>query len=142
MEANVDYLGKWPLSGKEARREKRLIPITPDKHLHLIHGKEQHVLVSMIVSNDYLNVGLLTVPVNGRSDFETHAGDETLYVIEGELVVHTLKPGEVYDEKSASHMSHLVHQDQKMLIPEGVRHRYLNFTNDPVKVYFAVAPKL
>jgi len=39
-----------------------LVAIRQDNHLHLIHGQERHVLVSMIVSNDYLNVGLMTIP--------------------------------------------------------------------------------
>ena len=31
---------------------------------------------------------------------------------------------------------------EKMPIPEGTRHQYINFTSEPIKLYFAVAPGL
>ena len=142
MRANVDYLGKWPVDGAKVRKEKKLVVIRGDNHLHLIHGQEQHVLISMIVSNDFMNVGLLTIPVGGYSEMESHPGDETLYALEGDLTVRTLGPDEKEDEKSASYMSHQIRQWEKMLVSEGIRHQYLNFTEEPVKVFFAVAPKL
>lgn len=142
MRANVDYLGKWPVDGAKVRKEKRLVVIRDDNHLHLIHGQEQHVLVSMIVSNDYLNVGLMTIPVGGYSEMECHAGDETLCALEGSLTVRTMGPNEKEDKKRASHMSHPVEQGEKMLIPQGTQHQYINFTEEPLRVFFAVAPKL
>ncbi len=99
-------------------------------------------MVSMIVSNDYINVGLISIPAAGRSEFEIHNGDETLYVLQGDLAVRTLEPDETDDRENASHMCHRVRKSEKMLIPEGIRHQYLNFTGGPVKIYFAVAPTL
>jgi len=96
----------------------------------------------MIVSNDYLNVGLMTIPVGGYSEMESHPGDETLCALEGNLTVRTIGPEEKEDRKSASCMSHQIHQGEKMLIPEGTRHQYINFTEHPVKAFFAVAPRL
>jgi gentisate 1,2-dioxygenase len=142
MRANTDYLGKWPVDGAKSRKEKKLMVIRKDDHLHLIHGRKQHVLISMIVSNDYMHVGLITIPIGGYSEMETHPGDETLYALEGDLTVRTLKPNEKEDKKSASHMSHRIEQGEKMLIPEGTQHQYINFTNAPIKIFFAVAPKL
>jgi len=142
MRANVDYLRKWPVDGAKIRKEKRLVTIRENNHLHLIHGREQHVLISMIVSNDFMNVGLITIPVGGYSEMESHHGDETLYALEGDLTVRTVGPGEKEDKKSASYMSHQIHQGEKMLIPEGTQHQYINFTEEPVKAFFAVAPKL
>ncbi len=142
MGANVDYLGRWPVNGAKVRKEKRLVAIRADSHLHLIHGREQHVLVSMIVSNDFLNVGLITIPVGGYSEMESHAGDETLYALEGDLTVRTIGLDDKEDKESASFMSYEIHQSEKMLIPEGTRHQYLNFTEEIVKVFFAVAPRL
>ncbi len=142
MRANVDYLGKWPVDGSKVRKEKRLIVIREDNHLHLIHGQEQHILISMIVSNDFTNVGLITIPVGGYSEMESHSGDETLYALEGDLTVRTIGPSEKEDKKSASYMSHQIQQGEKMLIPEDTQHQYLNFTEEPVKAFFAVAPRL
>ena len=142
MRANTDYLGKWPVDGAKVRKEKRLVVIRQDDHLHLVHGRKQHVLISMIVSNDFMNVGLITIPVGGYSEMESHPGDETLYALEGDLTVRTIGPDEKEDKKSASYMGHQIQQGEKLLIPEGTRHRYINFTEEPVKVFFAVAPRL
>lgn len=142
MRANVDYLGKWPVDGAKVRKEKRLVVIRGDNHLHLVHGQEQHVLVSMIVSNDFMNVGLLTIPVGGYSELERHSGDETLCALKGDLTVRTIGPDEPEDKKSASYMSHQIQQGEKMLIPEDTQHQYINFTEEPIKVFFAVAPEL
>ena len=142
MRANIDYLGKWPVDGAKVRREKRLVVIRDDNHLPLIHGQEHHVLVSMIVSNDYLNVGLMTIPVGGYSEMECHAGDETLCALEGNLTVRTVGPNEKEDKKTASHMSHALEQGEKMLIPQGTQHQYINFAEEPLRVFFAVAPTL
>lgn len=142
MRANIDYLGKWPADGAKLRKEKRLVAIGQDNHLHLIHGQERHVLISMIVSNDFINVGLIAIPVGGYSEMESHPGDETLCALEGNLTVRTIGPEEKEDRKSASYMSHQIYQGEKMLIPEGTRHQYINFTEHPVKAFFAVAPQL
>jgi len=142
MRANIDYLGRWPVDGTKVREEKRLVAIRDDNHLHLIHGQEQHVLISTIVSNDFLNVGLITIPVGGYSEMECHAGDETLYALQGDLTVRTVGPDEKEDKESASFISYQIHQSDKMLIPEGTRHQYLNFTEEVIKVFFAVAPRL
>ena len=42
----LDLLGRWPVSGEEARKNNRLIHIPPGKMLRLIHCKENHILVS------------------------------------------------------------------------------------------------
>ena len=142
MKANIDYLGKWPVDGKKSREEKRLVAIRERDHLPIIHGQEQHVLMSMIVSNDFLNVGIITIPVGGYSEMECHSGDETLYALQGELTIRTLGPNEKEDKDNASFMSYQVQQSEKMLIPEGTKHQYLNFTEEVIKVFFAVAPRL
>ena len=142
MRANIDYIGKWPVDGAKVREENRLVAIREDNHLHLIHGQEQHVLISAIVSNDFLNVGLITIPVGGYSEMECHAGDETLYALQGDLTVRTKRPDEKEEEESASFMSYQIHQSEKMLIPEGIEHQYLNFTDKVLKIFFAVAPRL
>ncbi len=53
----LDLLGRFPVSGEEARKNKRLIHIPQDKMLRLIHGKENHILVSFFVSNDFVHFG-------------------------------------------------------------------------------------
>ena len=89
---NLNNLGKWPISGEEARKNKKLIHIPPDKTLKVIHGKKNHILVSFFVSNDFVHFGKMQIPKGIYSDPEIHKGDEVLFVLKGRLTV------QVYDE--------------------------------------------
>ena len=83
----LDMLGRYPISGAEARKNQRLIHIPQDKMLRLIHGKENHILVSFFVSNDFVHFGTIQIPKGIYSDPETHKGDEVLFVLKGKLTV-------------------------------------------------------
>ena len=137
----LDLLGKYPLSGEEARKNKRLIHIPPDKMLRLIHGKQNHILVSFFVSNDFVHFGKIQIPRGVYSDPEKHKGDEVLFVLKGRLTVQVY---EEEDEEDASvlHESYEILPEEQFLIPEGMKHRYLNFSNDVVEAVFGVAPEL
>ena len=140
MRPNLSSLGRWPVEGKKARQEKTLFHLTPEQYLPLIHGKEKHVLFSFMVSNDYMHAAILTIPVGGHSEVESHQGDEALYVLEGDLVVRLVPEEESKDKKSAVYQSHHIYCGEKCLIPEGVKHQYLNFTTRVVKVFVAMGP--
>ena len=71
----LDMLGRYPISGVEARKNRRLIHIPQDKMLRLIHGKENHILVSFFVSNDFVHFGIIQIPKGIYSDPDTHKGD-------------------------------------------------------------------
>ncbi len=141
LKRSLDSLGSWPAPGPELRKLKQLVIIRPQEQLCLLHGKERHVLFSFIVSNDYMHLALLTVPVSGVSEFETHGGDEVIDVLEGELCVRISASA---DERTddAAYPHYRLNLREKMLIPAGTRHQYLNFTNDVVRAYVAVAPEL
>ena len=138
---NLEYVGHWPVDPEEARAKKRLIHITPNEHLHLIHGADQHILVSIVISNEYVTLGLLTIPPGGWSEIEDHDGEEALQVLQGTLVVRTFEPGEELDTEKASHMSLTVHCGERLYLPKGMKHCYKNFGEDTIKAYFAVAPR-
>ena len=139
---NIEYIGRWPMDPLEARKKKRLIHITPEGHLHLIHGAGQHILVSLAVSNEYVSLGVLTIPPGGYSEIEDHDGEEALSVLQGTLVVRTFEPGEELDTKKTSQMSLTARCGEKVFIPRGIKHCYKNFGEDTVRAYFAVAPRL
>jgi quercetin dioxygenase-like cupin family protein len=139
---NTDYIGHWPVDPEGARAAKRLIAISPTEHLHLIHGRDQHILVSLIVSNEHVTVGLLTIPPGGFSEIEGHDGEEALEVLQGTLVVRTFDSGEELDTEKASHMSLTVRCGEKLYLPRGMKHCYKNFGEDSVRAFFAVAPAL
>jgi mannose-6-phosphate isomerase-like protein (cupin superfamily) len=138
---NIDSLGNWPAPGPKLREIKQLTIIKPEDHLTLIHGKEKHVLFSFVVSNDYIHLAVLKVPVAGISELESHEGDEIINVLEGDLCVR-IPTSEDERMDSATYPHTWLKARESMLIPEGVKHQYLNFTNDVVKAYVAIAPKL
>ncbi|NQS89452.1 cupin domain-containing protein [Patescibacteria group bacterium] len=137
---SIDSLGKWPAPGPQLRHNKQLVQITPKEHLPLIHGKKQHVLMDFIVSNDYMHLALLTIPVGGYSELEAHKGDEAGAVLEGNLAVRI--PSKKENRKNATYDHYHIEQGRKFFIPEGVRHQYINFTDNPIKTYIATAPEL
>jgi mannose-6-phosphate isomerase-like protein (cupin superfamily) len=137
----LDLLGKYPMSGEEARKNKRLIHIPPDKMLRLIHGKENHILVSFFVSNDFVHFGKIQVPKGIYSDPETHRGDEVLFILKGKLTVQVYEE-EDEEDTSVLHESYEILPEEQFLIPEGMKHRYLNFSNEVVEAVFGIAPEL
>jgi len=141
LKTNLDSLGKWPISGKEARKNKRLIYIPKNKMLRLIHGKKNHILVSFFVSNDYINFGTMQIPKGIYSDPEIHKGDEVLFVLEGKLSVQTYDK-EKNDSSSVLNEIYEIYEGEQFLIPERIKHRYLNFSDTVVKVLFGIAPRL
>jgi quercetin dioxygenase-like cupin family protein len=140
-QSNLGYLGRWPVDPAAARAARRLIPVTPADHLHLIHGRSQHVLISVIVSNEHVTLLLLTIPPGGWSEIEGHDGEEALALLEGTLVIRTFAPGEEQDLSKTSQMSLTVHRGEKAFIPKGVKHSYKNFGEDVVRAYVAIAPR-
>jgi len=141
MESRIDLLGKWPLSGEEARENNRLIYIPQDKMLQLIHGKNNHFLVSFFISNDFVNFGIMDIPKGIYSEPEVHKGDEVLFILEGTLIVKTYEQDNV-DKNSVLHETFEINEGEQFLMPEGIIHKYLNFSNKVVKALFGIAPQL
>ena len=137
----LDMLGRYPISGVEARKNQRLIHIPQDKMLRLIHGKENHILVSFFVSNDFVHFGTIRIPKGIYSDPETHKGDEVLFVLKGKLTVQVYEDTDEEDT-SVLHESYEILPEEQFLIPEGMKHRYLNFSNEIVEAVFGIAPEL
>ena len=141
----LDMLGKYPISGPQARENQRLIHIPQDKMLRLIHGKENHILVSFFVSNDYVHFGTIQIPKGIFSDPEVHKGDEVLFVLKGKLTVQVYeKESDEKEESDTSvlHESYEICPEEQFYIPEGMKHRYLNFSDEVVEAVFGIAPEL
>ena len=137
----LDMLGRYPISGVEAGKNRRLIHIPQDKMLRLIHGKENHILVSFFVSNDFVHFGIIQIPKGIYSDPETHKGDKVLFVLKGKLTVQVYEDADEEDT-SVLHESYEILPEEQFLIPEGMKHRYLNFSNEIVEAVFGIAPEL
>ena len=140
MESALDKLGSWPIPGEEARKNGRMIHIPREKVLRVIHGKKNHFLMSFFISNNYVHFGTVQIPKGIYSDPETHKGDEVLFVLKGTLTVQAFNNNN--DDESVLHESYEINEDEQFLMPEGVKHRYLNFSNNVVEALFAIAPEL
>lgn len=141
VKRTIDALGNWPAPSSVLRKEKQLVILRPDNRLTLIHGRERHILFSFLVSNDYMNVAIVSIPVATTSEVEKHKGDEVINVLEGELCVRICNAGDgIKGETAFPHLR--IRKRETMLIPEGVSHQYINFSNDVVKAYVAIAPRL
>lgn len=132
-------LGTWPVPGPEAREKKQMIPVGSGQTLDVIHGEENHVLMSFFVSNDFVHVGKMTIPANGCSDPETHRGDEVLLCLEGTVSIFLPKEGQ---EEAVSTERYEVRTGERFFIPEGVNHQYFNLTAHICQVLLSVAPEL
>ena len=137
----LGLLGRYPIPGEVARKNKRLIHIPQDRMLKLIHGKENHILISFFVSNDFVHFGKIQIPKGIYSDPETHKGDEVLFVLKGKLTVQVYEE-EDEEDTSVLHESYEILPEEQFLIPEGMKHRYLNFSNEVVDAVFGIAPEL
>lgn len=136
----LDLIDKWPIPGPEAREKKQIFVIKPDQTLEVIHGNKKHILVSFAISNDFIHFGMMTIPSGVISDPEVHKrGDEVFYVLEGSISVIITSANE---NKSVSKSRFEVNQGERFLIPEGIYHRYLNLSKEPVKLIFGIAPEL
>ncbi len=140
MSGNINDLGKWPLVGQKAREDGRLIHISRDRWLKVIHGKKNHILLGFFISNDFVHFGKLKIPVGIHSDPETHEGDEVLFVLKGSLTVQAYEDDD--DGESVLHKTYKVDTGEQFFMPEGIRHRYINFSNEVVEAIFGIAPEL
>ena len=140
MKNAIEHLGEWPIPGVEARKNGRLIHIPRAKVLRLIHGKKNHFGISFFVSNDYVHFGTMQIPKGVYSDPEIHKGDEVLFILKGTLTVQAIEDDD--GDESVLHETYEINEGEQFLMPEGVKHRYLNFSNNVVEALFAIAPGL
>lgn len=141
MTTNVlSKLGRFPIAGPEARDKKQMVVIKPADSLKLIHGDDNHVLVSFYVSNDFIHTGKIVIPANKLSDHETHQGDEVFYVTKGTISVLITEEKEA--QKSVSNKRFAIGTGERFFIPAGVTHQYFNFSDNVGEIVFSIAPNL
>ncbi|MCK6626213.1 MAG: cupin domain-containing protein [Anaerolineae bacterium] len=127
-----EWLGNWPMALTEARRKFTIQIVREQDVLWGLEGQTQQVLVGLLASTEHLTVGKIELLPGQKSDVQLHHGDESLYLLDGQLNVRTpendgqrwfeLKPGDGF------------------YIPQGVPHQYYNISGQPVSFLFGVAP--
>jgi quercetin dioxygenase-like cupin family protein len=82
---------------------------------------------------------LVNILPGGISDYEVHKGDEIVNVLYGEMNV-VISQDE--NDSSVSAEAYNLKKDEKLIIPEGYKHRYLNLHSNAVSFYSCIAPAL
>ena len=143
MKSPMERLGRFPVEGKEVRQRREMVVVKKEDALQMIHGKDNHVLISLFVSNDRVHVGTMTIPANQFSDPETHKGDEVFYVVSGpvSILIEEME-AQGGEGKSVSTARYEVQEGERFLIPEGWTHRYYNPETSSAKLLFTIAPGL
>ena len=126
------WLERWPHARGEAAREMTMHVLRDEDLLWRLEGAEQQVLVGLIASTKNLTVGKFDLLPGRHSSVQVHAGDESLYVLDGTLNVRV-------PENDGQRWFELTPGDG-FYLPQGVPHQYYNMTDKPAGVIFGVAP--
>jgi quercetin dioxygenase-like cupin family protein len=102
-----------------------------DLRWRLEAGTPNPIPVGLLASTEHITVGIADLSIGQKGEWQTHAGDECGYVLEGTLGLGVEGP----DARKWFE----VHAGDGWYVPEGVQHRYLAPAG-PAKIIFAVAP--
>jgi quercetin dioxygenase-like cupin family protein len=126
------WIGNWPMASSEGNGGFKIKVIRDSDMLWRMEGQSKHLLTGLLASTDQLTVGKLFLLPGQESEFEVHGGDESLYLLQGNLTLcveasdgspwYELKPGDGF------------------YLPEGTRHQYRNISNEATELLFGVAP--
>jgi len=130
----LDDIGKWPVSGPKIRNYPHFFYHIPEeKALNVIAGLENPVLMKFFVSNDFVHVGKIIIPVGGKgvrkSDVDSHAGDCCLYLEKGPLTVFISDTREVFYLKDR----------EAIYIPKNTKYQLLNYEHEVITAIFAIS---
>lgn len=134
-------LGCFPISGKMARKEKKIYLIRKEETLRFIQeGYNGHLFLSFYVSNDFLHIGKLTIPAGIFSKPERHGGDEIIYCLKGNISVLIYDKDQDPDSITKKRLE--AKQGERVFVPKGVSHQYYNFETFSSELIFTIAPNL
>lgn len=132
----MNVYDKFPVSGEEAREKGQFYKITSDTAIKTVSGKKNPVLLEFRVSNDFVNLGVITIPAGGigprQTEYDSHKGDAVLYVEEGPITFYFPDTKKVFQ----------VEKSEFMFIPENTVYKMINYTGKVVKAVFIVAPEM
>lgn len=122
----------WPISDKEFRDNAEIILVNEKDTLNLIRGEQAFILYRIFISNNLVTSGTIEIAPGKQSEYEKHQGDESIYLNKGLITVHTIENSEEKDYE--------LEPGDVLLIPEGVEHKYFNFSTEQVEIIFGIAP--
>jgi quercetin dioxygenase-like cupin family protein len=130
--AQDQWLGQWPMAQAEVQNHSTIQVLREADFLWRLEGQNQQALVGILASTEHLTVGKIHLLPGQQTDVQAHGGDESLYLLEGDLNVRL-------PENEGPRWFELKSRDG-FYIPEGAPHQYYNMSNRPVTLIFGVAP--
>jgi quercetin dioxygenase-like cupin family protein len=127
-----EWIGKWPMAKAEVENAQAMTVLRDSDLMWRMEGREKHTLIGLLVSTDHLTVGKVFLLPGQQTEMEMHGGDESMYVLEGNLTL-------CVDVPDASPWFELKPGDG-FYLPEGTSHRYCNISDQPAVVLFGIAP--
>ena len=141
MKTLFDGHGKLPVDPADARKNLELVKITPDQWRHLVHGRDKHVHLSLMLSTDYAQVGHVRLYPGSHSELENHAGDEVIYVLKNKMAVRVVTTPDLEADAANANRQHFeLCEGEAFLIPEGFVHQYINLTDKETVFFFGIGP--
>lgn len=126
-----EWLAHWPLS-RPAERATTLHLIREQDALLRLEGDGQRGLTQILVSTPQLTSGILELEPGQQTPVQIHGGDEGMFVLEGHPHVRVTAP-------DAPALFELAPYDG-VFIPAAVSHQYLNWSTQPARILFGIAP--
>lgn len=128
-----EWLRCWPLKSAEAVAGHVMRVVGERDVLWRLEGERHHVLVGIHASTEHGTLASLSLRPGAKSDVRAHAGGMCLFVRRGKVIVHL-------PESSAASW-HEAREHDGFHIPPGMRHQFLNMTNEPTEFVYFVAPE-
>ncbi len=126
------WIGRWPIDRAEVQASFGMQMVRDMDLLWRMEGQEHPVPVGLLASTEHLTVGKIYLLPGQHTDVQVHAGDESLYLLEGTLNVRL-------PEHQGTRWFELKPQDG-FYIPQGEPHQYYNTGDRPATLIFGVAP--
>lgn len=131
----LDDLNDWPRGTKFLRENGFYYHIPEEKkHLSILGGYENPVLVKTCVSNEYAHVGEYYIPCGGagprQTEMITHAGECFLFAPDQKVAVYVPK----------FHQTYVLEKEEGLYLPPETEHAIVNYNAEPLLVLFAIAP--
>jgi quercetin dioxygenase-like cupin family protein len=127
-----EWIGNWPMLKQKASDAFTMKMLHESDVLWRLEGKKKQVLRAILASTDQLTVGRIHLLPGQETEEEVHGGDESIYVLEGNLTLS-------FETPDASPWFELKPGDG-FYLPQGTVHQYRNLTDKPVLLLFGVAP--
>lgn len=135
VNGRYELLGKWPMERRvveaAALRDGGMVTLRRSDALHMIQGDANPILVSILVSSEVITAGVIDLLPAHSSEPETHPGDEVIFALKGRLNVYLPDSFDWFE----------ANPKDVIFLPEGTRHQYCNYSDEPLTLVFAVAPK-